>query len=168
MKIAYRCYFNNKFEIKCEPWTPSVSCLSCYSILLELSREINTRKLSFLEPAVWRQPSSHPKECYFCTVNIMGYNKSNQKSIVYPNVSSVTRPFHEEASTLSRSKSAKLLKPISFDFLLSSDHHSSQPRPLLKPAAFTINPFYFDSSVPEVQSNKPDHYVSYNDYDFSW
>ena len=171
VKIAYRCYFNNIFEIECEPWAPSASCGNCYTILLEQSRGLTIRKLPFHEPAIWRQPSNHPEDCYFCSVNILGFNKTNQKSIHYPNIPSVKRPtvFHEEAPPVPRSTCATLIKPASFDVPSSylDDSYASfqplspqlHPRPLLILAAFPVTPF-FHSSVPEYQSYKRDYHVS--------
>lgn len=40
----------------------------------------------------WRKPSNHTSDCYFCSVNIHGYNRNNKKSITYPLVASVTFP----------------------------------------------------------------------------
>ena len=41
---------------------------------------------------VWREPKNHSDDCYFCSCKIQGYNKKNQKGIVYPNVPSAIKP----------------------------------------------------------------------------
>lgn len=38
-------------------------------------------------PMVWREPKNHIDDCYFCMVNISGYNKQ-----IYPNLLSAVRP----------------------------------------------------------------------------
>lgn len=89
LKVAYSLYFNEEIIIK--PWTPTSSCQTCYYTLMEWRRKKN-RSLPFSMPMIWRSPRNHIDDCFFCSINITGYNNSNSKSITYPNVSSITRP----------------------------------------------------------------------------
>ncbi|KAK2579003.1 hypothetical protein KPH14_002068 [Odynerus spinipes] len=56
---------------------------------------------------VWREPSDHATDCYFCWTNITGFNKKNKRQIVYPTVPSAIRPVltQEDASNLPCSNS---------------------------------------------------------------
>jgi len=48
--------------------------------------------MPFAVPMVWREPKNHIDDCYFCMVNISGYNKKNKSNIIYPNLPSAIRP----------------------------------------------------------------------------
>ena len=41
---------------------------------------------------IWREPANHFDDCYLCMTNLVGYNKKNRKNILYPSISSITRP----------------------------------------------------------------------------
>jgi hypothetical protein len=41
---------------------------------------------------LWREQKNHYDDCYFCMVNLAGYNKKNKKGITYPNLLSAIRP----------------------------------------------------------------------------
>ena len=43
-------------------------------------------------PMVWREPTDHITNCYFCLVNAMGVGKKNRRKISYPSISSAIRP----------------------------------------------------------------------------
>ena len=44
-------------------------------------------------PRIWREPTNHLNDCYFCMVNVSYYKKSKDKrSIVYPGISSSIAP----------------------------------------------------------------------------
>jgi hypothetical protein len=40
---------------------------------------------------VWREPTNHTDDCYFCLVKVEGYSAKNKEDIVYPNLSSAMR-----------------------------------------------------------------------------
>lgn len=48
--------------------------------------------MHFAVPTIWREPTNHENDCYFCVVNIYGFSKKTLQSIVYPDFSSATRP----------------------------------------------------------------------------
>jgi hypothetical protein len=41
--------------------------------------------MPFAIPTQWRA-KDHYDDCYFCMVNVAGYNKKNKKGIIYPNL----------------------------------------------------------------------------------
>jgi hypothetical protein len=48
--------------------------------------------MPFAMPMQWREQKNHYDDCYFCTINVTGYNKKNKKVIKYPNLLSAIRP----------------------------------------------------------------------------
>ena len=46
---------------------------------------------------IWREQKNHVDDCYFCLVNVKGYNKRNKHKLQYPNLASALRPIpHSE------------------------------------------------------------------------
>ena len=44
---------------------------------------------------VWREPKNHSDDCYFCTVNMKGFNRIKKSTWFYPDLESARRPvFH--------------------------------------------------------------------------
>lgn len=41
---------------------------------------------------MWLEPKNHTDDCYFCTLNMAGFNRHKKKSWTYPNVESARRP----------------------------------------------------------------------------
>ena len=41
---------------------------------------------------VWREPKNHTDDCYFCMVNMAGFNRQKRKTWSYPNLESALRP----------------------------------------------------------------------------
>ena len=50
------------------------------------------RSLNFGIPMVWREPTNHVTDCYFCTVNVTGIIKKNQGSLKYSDLQLAHRP----------------------------------------------------------------------------
>ncbi|KAJ4442595.1 hypothetical protein ANN_04183 [Periplaneta americana] len=50
------------------------------------------KSLPFGIPMIWREPTNHGDDCYFCTVKVAGYTAKNNKDILYPNILSAIRP----------------------------------------------------------------------------
>ena len=48
--------------------------------------------MNFGIPMIWREPSNHATDCYFCAINIMGINRKNRRTLEYPNLPSTMRP----------------------------------------------------------------------------
>ena len=41
---------------------------------------------------VWREPKNHHDDCYFCTVDMSGWNQRKKKDCYYPDIVSARRP----------------------------------------------------------------------------
>ena len=41
---------------------------------------------------VWREPTNHVTNCYFCGVDVTGINRKNWGSLKYPDLQSARRP----------------------------------------------------------------------------
>ena len=41
---------------------------------------------------IWREPTDHVTDCYFCLTNIKGFSKKIKPKIVYPSFQSVLKP----------------------------------------------------------------------------
>jgi hypothetical protein len=50
--------------------------------------------MPFAIPVVWREPSNHSSDCYFCLTSPVasGMNKKKKQRIDYPNIPSAIRP----------------------------------------------------------------------------
>ena len=49
--------------------------------------------MSFAIPRIWREPTNHHNDCYFCMVDISKYKKTkDRKKIVYPSIPSPIAP----------------------------------------------------------------------------
>ena len=49
--------------------------------------------MPFAIPIIWREPTNHLTDCYFCMVDVSHYRKSKgKKSIVYPSIPSSIAP----------------------------------------------------------------------------
>ena len=66
-------------------------CKCCSEHLREWTKG-KRKSLSFGVPMVWREPSKHFDDCYFCTMHLKGINRKNKKSLKYPNLPSAIRP----------------------------------------------------------------------------
>ena len=50
--------------------------------------------MPFAVPMVWREPSNHSSDCYFCLTSPVasGMNRKKKQRIYYPNIPSAIRP----------------------------------------------------------------------------
>ena len=93
VKKAYHLYFGCKIGDQDKPWAPHICCATCAT---QLSQWLNGKRPSmpFAVPMVWREPSNHTNDCYFCLVPPLsgGITKQKRSRIVYPNIPSALRP----------------------------------------------------------------------------
>jgi len=93
VKKAYHLYFRCKIGNQDKSWAPHISCHKCVT---NLSQWLNGKRhaMPFAVPMVWREPSNHATDCYFCMVPPVsgGITKKKKWTIVYPNIPSALRP----------------------------------------------------------------------------
>jgi hypothetical protein len=91
VKNCYLAYFGCKLGDQDKPWAPHVVCQSCE---MNLRHWFTGRRKSmpFGIPMIWREPTNHATDCYFCMTKISGFSKKNKKKIIYPSPPSAMRP----------------------------------------------------------------------------
>lgn len=116
VKRAYKAYFEVALGDQDKKWAPHIVCHNCEEMLRDWTKG-KRNGLPFGVPMVWREPTDHHNDCYFCMVNIKGVGKKNRHKISYPNIPSVTRPIpHSE----------QLPIPVFNGFLLNENEDSDQ------------------------------------------
>jgi hypothetical protein len=76
------------------------------------------KHMPFGVPMVWREPTNHLNDCYFCMTKISGFSTKNKQNIEYPNLPSALRPVpHSEDVPIST-------VPVELNLSLSSSDSS--------------------------------------------
>jgi hypothetical protein len=90
--IAYQAYFGVAVGDQDKSWAPHVCCGNCRSTLEGWLR--GTRKsMPFAIPRIWREPTNHHDDCYYCIVDISKYKKPKDRlNLVYPSLASSVAP----------------------------------------------------------------------------
>ena len=88
---AYLAYFGCKLGDQDKEWAPHIVCKCCTEKLRGWTKG-KKKGLTFGVPMVWREPTNHFDDCYFCAINLVGINRKNRKSLIYPNLASAIRP----------------------------------------------------------------------------
>jgi hypothetical protein len=93
VKKAYQFYFGCKIGDQDKVWAPHICCSTCAR---DLPKWLKGEKVAmpFAVPMVWREPSNHVNDCYYCMVPPLsgGITKKRKKTIAYPNIPSALRP----------------------------------------------------------------------------
>ena len=77
VKHAYLGYFGVQLGDQDKTWAPHVVCKTCTEHLREWTTG-KRKSLKFGVPMVWREPTNHIDDCYFCMVNVSGINRNNR------------------------------------------------------------------------------------------
>ncbi len=91
VKEVYSACFGISMKKLNKSWVPNKVCRSCVECL-RLWKSGKKKAMPFSTPMIWRKPKNHNDDCYFCAVNLKGFNAKNKEKISYGNVASVTRP----------------------------------------------------------------------------
>lgn len=91
VKKMYLAYFKVPLGDQDKSWAPHKVCKTCVETLRSWSQGKNA-KLKFGVPMAWREPTNHSDNCYFCLVNVKGFNKKNKQHLQYPDIPSAIRP----------------------------------------------------------------------------
>ena len=57
----------------------------------------DSRSMPFAIPMVWREPTDHVSDCYFCLTSITSVTAKSKHTVQYPNLPSAMRPVHHSA-----------------------------------------------------------------------
>ena len=73
VKKAYFAYLGIKLGVQDKSWAPHIVYKTCTEIL-RMWTNGKKKHLKFGIPMIWRKPKNHSDDCYFCTVNMKGFN----------------------------------------------------------------------------------------------
>ena len=91
VKKAYFKYFGVLVGDQDKQWAPHVCCVTCSVSLVQWMKG-KRKKMPFAVPMVWREPTNHFDDCYFCLTKTEGFSKKQKHKIEYPNLPSAIRP----------------------------------------------------------------------------
>lgn len=91
VKKVYFAYFGVEIGNQDKCWVPHKVCYVCVEDLRKWYKK-EKKAFKFAVPMVWREQKNHSNDCYFCSIDVSGYNSKNKKVIVYPNLTSADRP----------------------------------------------------------------------------
>lgn len=89
---AYKAYFGMPVGDQDKSWAPHVACANCKNTLEGWYRG-EKRAMKFAVPRIWREPTDHSTNCYFCMVD-PSKRRTGKKApaIIYPNIPSSIAP----------------------------------------------------------------------------
>ena len=90
-KRAYEAYFGMKLRDQDKPWAPHKVCKHCTETL-RFWTQGKVNSMRFGVHMVWHEPKNHHDDCYFCIVNMSGWNQRKKKDWYYPDIESARRP----------------------------------------------------------------------------
>ena len=93
VKTAYLHYFGMSVGDQDKSWAPHICCNACSVTLREWMRK-KKRSMAFAVPMVWREPTNHTDDCYFCLNPPIkaGLSMKKRRTGQYPNLRSAIRP----------------------------------------------------------------------------
>ncbi|XP_049957523.1 uncharacterized protein LOC126474131 [Schistocerca serialis cubense] len=91
VKEAYLAYFGIKLGDQDKAWAPHKVCKCCVECLRQWTKR-KRKSLNFGVPMVWREQKDHTDDCYFCIVNVKGFNRFKKRKWEYPDLESARRP----------------------------------------------------------------------------
>ena len=91
-KKAYKAYFGIKLGDQVKSCAPHKVCKQCTKTLLRLWTKGEVSSMRFGVPIVWREPTNHHDDCYFCMVDMTGWNQRKKNEWCYPDIESARRP----------------------------------------------------------------------------
>jgi hypothetical protein len=97
IKQAYNAYFGCHLGDQDKEWAPHICCISCSSALCKWMHHKDPKRMPFAVPMIWREPSNHATDCYFCLTNTSGHNRKTKDRIQYPDVPSAIKPVPHSA-----------------------------------------------------------------------
>ncbi|KAL6481179.1 hypothetical protein MHYP_G00092590 [Metynnis hypsauchen] len=92
---AYKAYFGMPVGDQDKPWAPHFTCEHCKKTLEGWYRG-EKRAMRFAVPRIWREPTDHSTNCYFCMVDPSKRRTGkNATPVTYPDIpSSIAHSVH--------------------------------------------------------------------------
>ena len=92
MNAAYKAYFGMPVGDQDRSWAPHFSCDCCKRTLEGWFRG-EKRSMKFAIPRIWREPTDHLNNCYFCMVDPSKRRSGkNAAAVLYPDIPSSIAP----------------------------------------------------------------------------
>ena len=103
--------------------------------------------MPFAAPMIWREPTDHVTDCYFCLTNIKGFSKKKNKSKnVYPSCQSALKPVpHGTDIPIPKAPSEVFERPESLSEADSSNDATSSDFELV--AASSSTPVFVNQNM---------------------
>lgn len=113
-------------------WVPTIICSSCRNTL---NRWNDIKNDVIVQPAIWREPLNHDKDCYFCAYDVTGINKKKVKKGKNPSVDSVTPPkkgkIDRSQQKVSEPRSLEQIDVIESEHSSDTEYFSDDGKPIL-------------------------------------
>jgi len=155
IKKAHFFYFGCKVGDQDKKWAPHVCCTTCSS---KLNAWVNGKEscMPFGVPMVWRVPSNHSTDCYFCMVPPIqnGMFMKKKSTLVYPNIPSAIRP-------VPRGNGLPIPEPPDNFAMYSDDKESvssnseEQQPSASRDAKYLLNTYSSNHKITEGELNDP-------------
>ena len=135
IRKAYHQYFGCKVGDQEKPWAPYICCNSCVTALNEWLKK-KRKAMPFAVPMIWREPTDHVNDYYFCHTPSMkkGFNRKKKSVIEYPNIPSAIRPVRH-------SDELPIPEPREIDLLSLDDAESLEECSVSEPCTSTNEEF---------------------------
>jgi len=101
IRKCYEQYFGCKVGNRDKSWAPHFCCATCARLLAAWAK--CSRWVPFAVPMVWREPTDHVSDCYFCLTSITGVTAKSKHTVRYPDLPSAMRPVPQVRSYLCQS-----------------------------------------------------------------
>ena len=57
---------------------------------------LGTRSMPFAISQIWREPTNHTDDCYFCIIDITKYRKGKSRKLNNPSIASIAPVPHDQ------------------------------------------------------------------------
>ena len=81
LRVNYKGYFKCPLGDQDKKWAPHIACRPCVSHLSAWMHGSRSSGMPFAVPVVWREPTDHSSDCYFCMTNIVADMLRNYRAL---------------------------------------------------------------------------------------
>lgn len=135
-------------------WAPHICCVTCSRLLTGWAN--GSRHMSFAVPMVWREPTDHTSNCYFCLTNTTGITNKSKHSLKYPNLPSAIRPVphSQELPIPNPPESVEIEENVSFAEELEEKDEAQDPSFELSPEPHLLTQGDLNDLVRDLNLSK--------------